>query len=68
MNKNRLLSVMKLHGDTMGDVAKYLGIARSTLSSKVNEHGSEFSKSEIVKIKERYNLSADEVDLIFFTS
>ena len=45
MNKNRLLSVMKLHGDTMGDVAKYLGIARSTLSSKVNEHGSEFSKS-----------------------
>lgn len=68
MNKNRLLSVMKLHGDTMGDVAAYLGIARSTLSSKVNEHGSEFTKSEIASLKQKYNLSAEDVDVIFFNS
>ena len=67
MNKNLLESEMKLHGDTGTTLAKYLGIARSTFSAKINEtNGAEFTQGEIVKIKAKYNLTADKVDLIFF--
>lgn len=66
MNKNRLISAMKLHGDTSACLAEYLGMARSTLSSKMNEKGSEFNQRDILKIKIRYSLSPEEVDKIFF--
>lgn len=67
MNKNRLMSVMRLHGDTGKELAEYLGISRSTLSSKMNEtHGAEFTQGEIKSIKEKYKLNAEDIDLIFF--
>ena len=67
MNKLRLESVMRLHGDTGETLSDYLGIARSTFSAKKNEtNGAEFTQGEIAKIKARYNLQADEIDLIFF--
>lgn len=67
MNKLRLESVMRLHGDTGESLSDYLGIARSTFSAKKNEtNGAEFTQGEIAKIKARYNLQADEIDLIFF--
>lgn len=67
MNKNRLMGIMKLNEDTSEELAKYLGIARSTLSSKMNEYrGMEFTQGEIKKIKERYKLDAEEIELIFF--
>lgn len=69
MNKNMLESVMKLHGDTGTALARFLGIARSTFSAKINEtNGAEFTQSEISKIKWRYSLKPDEVDNIFFAS
>ena len=68
MDKLRLESVMRLHGDTGETLSNYLGIARSTFSAKKNEtNGAEFTQGEITKIKARYNLNAEEVDLIFFT-
>lgn len=68
MNKNELEAMMKRHGDTGGTLAKYLGIARATFSAKINEtNGAEFTQGEICKIKEKYSLSADEIDTIFFT-
>lgn len=68
MNKNRLESTMRLHGDTGMALAEYIGISRTTFSAKINEtHGSEFTQSEISKIKKKYNLTAVEVDEIFFT-
>lgn len=68
MNKLMLESVMKLHGDTGGSLAKYLGIARPTFSAKINEtNGAEFTQGEIKKIKEKYALNAEDVDMIFFT-
>lgn len=66
MNKALLESKMKLYGDTGGSLADYLGISRSTLSAKINEKA-EFTQKEISLIKTRYELSADEVDGIFFT-
>ena len=74
MNKNVLESVMKRHGDTGGDLAAYLDMARSTFSMKINEvetssgGHAEFTQGEIMKIKQRYNLTADELCEIFFAS
>ena len=66
MNTAKLKSVMVLHGDTHASLAQGLGMCRRTLSSKINEKGSEFTRSEIIRIKERYALSAKEVEGIFF--
>ncbi len=67
MNKNFLESKMKFFGDTNADLAKAVGITQQTLSSKKNcTKGAEFLQSEIRAIKNRYNLSADEVEAIFF--
>ena len=67
MNKSKLESVMKLHGDTGTSLSIYLGIARSTFSAKLNEtNGAEFTQSEISCIREKYSLTADEIVEIFF--
>ena len=67
MNKNELEAVIKRHGETGGELARYLGMARSTFSAKKNEkNGAEFTQKEISKIKFKYSLNANEVDAIFF--
>ena len=68
MNKNALLSMMQLYGDTGGKLAKYLNIARTTFSAKLNEtNGDEFTQNEIKLIKNKYNLCAEQIDFIFFS-
>ena len=43
---------MKLHGDIGKTLAMHIGIARTTLSNKMNEtNGAEFTQREISKIK-----------------
>lgn len=67
MNKNQLRSFMVLNGDNDGKLAEYLGLSRSRFSAKINETGgAEFNQGEISKIKQRYNLTANEIDSIFF--
>ena len=66
MNKEKLKSVMALHGDTIKTLAEYLGISEQSLCNKINENGTEFKQGEIKAIKDRYNLSPEEVDAIFF--
>lgn len=67
MNKLRLESVMRLHGDTGTSLARFLSIARTTFSAKINEtKGAEFTQGEISMIKEKYSLSADDIVAIFF--
>lgn len=67
MDINKLKSKMALNGDNGGDLAKYLQISRTTLSAKMNEtNGAEFTQNEICRIKEKYSLSSNEVDEIFF--
>lgn len=67
MNKKLLESKMKLFGDSNVTLAKYLGIVPQTLSSKKTGK-SDFKKSELEKIKERYNLTNEELEAIFFAS
>ncbi len=71
MNPKLLKSFMALNGDTIRDLADYLGISPQSVSYKINEKvintdKIEFKQGEIAKIKERYNLSADQVEAIFF--
>ncbi|HSW65179.1 MAG TPA: hypothetical protein VLH56_18005 [Dissulfurispiraceae bacterium] len=63
----KLKSIMVLHGDTNRSLARELGFTPQTLWSKINQkNGSEFTASEISKIKQRYKLDANEVEEIFF--
>lgn len=66
MNGTMLKSVMVLNGDTIRDLAEYLRITPQSVSDKINERRTEFKQGEIAMIKERYNLSADQIDSIFF--
>lgn len=67
MNKNKLKSVMVLHGDKNDDLAQALGISSQRFSAKINERdGAQFNQGEILLIKEKYELTAEEVDEIFF--
>ena len=67
MNAVLLRSIMVLHGDTNHDLASLLGITDQSVSNKINERGTEFKQGEIVKIRNHYNLSAEQVENIFFT-
>ncbi len=67
MDTNMFKSKMKLHGDTNAVLAEAIGLSAQRLSAKINEtKGAEFTQGEIQRIKERYNLTNDEVDNIFF--
>ncbi len=69
MNKKKLESVMKLFDDTGQTLAEYLGMGRTSLSNRLNEtRGAEFTQGEIRMMRERYNLTAQDVDAIFFDS
>lgn len=66
MNKILLRYHMAMKGDTNKELAALLGLTEQSVSSKMNENGTEFKQGEIAKIKERYNLSPEEVTAIFF--
>lgn len=63
--KNKLKGIMIYNNDTQENLSKALGLAVATLSYKMNGR-TEFTRQEIAKIKERYNLTAEELDDIFF--
>ena len=46
MNKNKFVSVMKLHGDTQESLAEAIGISVQRLNAKINSTGgAEFTMS-----------------------
>lgn len=67
MNSKLLRSIMFIFGDTNKTLAEALGISEPSLSNKINENGTEFKQSEIVCIKNRYNLNLQQVEDIFFS-
>ena len=67
MNVKELKSVMALFGDTYKNLADLLGISEASVGNKINEKGTEFKQGEIAKIKERYSLSSEQIDSIFFS-
>jgi len=67
MNPGLLKSILVKHGDTQEALAAALGISLSALNAKIRGKRS-FRQNEILAIKRRYGLSADEIDDIFFAS
>lgn len=65
MNSNMLKSVIVKNGDTQERLAEAMGLQTSALNQRINGK-IEFRRNEINFIKNRYQLSADEVDVIFF--
>ena len=65
MNSKMLKAKIVEHGDTQAQLAEAIGISASNFNDKINGKVS-FRQSDIAAIKERYNLSAGEVDAIFF--
>lgn len=66
MNKKLFRSIMLLNGDTNKTLAEFLGISETSVSNKINENGTEFRQGQIAAIKERYKLTADQIEEIFF--
>ena len=66
MNSNLLKATIIKNGDTQEKLAEAMGIQTSGLNMRINGH-TEFRRSEINFIKNRYKLSCTEVDEIFFT-
>lgn len=65
MNTNKLKGKIRENGDTQAVLAAALGISLSNLNDKINGKVS-FRQNEIAAIRSRYDLSAAEVDVIFF--
>ena len=65
MDKKELRAQMARHGDTNQSLADYLGISSAAFSKKINAVH-DFRQSEIHKIIERYDLTAEEMEKIFF--
>lgn len=66
MNTKLFRSIMVLNNDTNKSLAEYLHVSEQTVCNKINENGTEFRQGEIAMIKERYNLTADQISDIFF--
>ena len=65
MNKNLLKAVIAKNGDTQSRLAEAMGMQISALSQRMSGQV-DFRRNEILFIKQRYNLTSEEVDSIFF--
>lgn len=67
MNKQLLRSYMVRGGDTQASLACAMSISLSRINAKINRTGgAEFTQGEISFIAGRYNMSAKELDAVFF--
>lgn len=66
MKRHLLKQKMVDNNDTMKVLAQVLDIAPNTLYKKMQGTVQEFTQTEILKIAERYDLTAEEIKDIFF--
>lgn len=66
MNKYALKEIVDKNNDTMQNLADYLGIHINTLYEKIKAKKYDFTREQIFKIKEKYALTAEQIDSIFF--
>ena len=66
MNSNLLKALIVKNGETQEKLAEAMGLQTSALNMRINGK-IEFRRNEIIFIKQRYGLSSDEVDSIFFS-
>ena len=65
MNSNLLRAEIVKNGDTQASLAQQMGLQVSALSMRISGK-IEFRRNEILFIKNRYGLTAEETDRIFF--
>ena len=65
MNTKMLISKMKLFGDNQKDLANALNLSLATTNAAINGKR-EFTQNEISIIAARYELTPEEIILIFF--
>ncbi len=63
--KHKLRAVLDRYGHTQNNLAELLGITYQSVSIKLNGH-KDFTQTEIYKIAQFYELTADELIDIFF--
>lgn len=63
--KQRLRKVLERYGHNQNNLAELLCVTYQSISIKLNGHN-DFTQTEIYKIKKYYNLTAEEIDTIFF--
>lgn len=69
MNKTELDYEMRKYGDNQSTLAEAMGLSRTRLNYKINEkYGATFTQIEIKFIKDRYGLSAQRMEEIFFNA
>lgn len=67
MNIGELKAELKRHADTQEALAEAVNLSKTRLNAKINSvNGAEFTRDEIQIIKDRYDLSPERVDEIFF--
>lgn len=67
VQKNLLVSKMKMYGDTQTTLASAIGCSLSRLNAKINgTDGADFTKKEMEIIRIRYHLTDQEFLDIFF--
>ena len=66
MNSSKLKAKIVENDDTQAQLAAAIGISPSNLNDKINGKVS-FRQDEIAAIRNRYHLTAFEVDSIFFS-
>ena len=65
IKKNLFEAKMKIHYDRQEDLAEALGISITTFNYRLNGK-SDFTRTELQKIRERYSLTDEEFIEIFF--
>lgn len=65
MKNNKLISLFASHGDNTSTASTKVGIKKNTLYKKVSGK-TDFTASEILRIKNVYGLTAERVNDIFF--
>ena len=67
IDKNLLKFFMGKHGDTQTDLARAINMPQSALSLRMNGHV-DFRKNEMEAIRKRYDLTAEQMQEIFFAT
>ncbi|WP_416149389.1 helix-turn-helix domain-containing protein [Salipaludibacillus sp. HK11] len=68
LNVNKLRGKIVENGLSTGELAKRIGVDRSTLYRKMNNNGDSLTIKEVRLISKELNLSHDEAMAIFFSS
>ena len=69
MNSTLFKAYLIQHNETQQSFAEKLGLSLSRLNAKINNTaGADFSQSEIFAIQQLWQLTAQEIQLIFFTN